>query len=87
MASPRVIADISLDDIVELLKTHYRPQTVEIAELFKVFKHTQGASERTADFMADLRRLAKTCNFGQYLETAPRPDCVYYEMKNVSENC
>ena len=29
LASPRAIADISLDDIVELLKTHYRPQTVE----------------------------------------------------------
>ena len=70
LASPHVIADISLDDIVELLKTHYRPQTVEITECFKFFKCTQGASERIADFMAELRRLAKTCNFGQYLETA-----------------
>ena len=76
LASPRAIADISLDDIVELLKTHYRPQTVEIAERFKFFKRTQGASERTADFMAELRRLAKTCNFGQYLETALRDQFV-----------
>ena len=76
LASPRAIADISLDDIVELLKTHYRPQTVEIAERFKFFKRTQGASERTADFIAELRRLAKTCNFGQYLETALRDQFV-----------
>ena len=55
---------------MELLQTHYRLQTVEIAEHFKFFKRTQGASEGIADFMAALRCLAKTCNFGQYLETA-----------------
>ena len=43
---------------------------MEIAERFKIFKHTEGTSEGTADFMAALRRLAKTCNFEQYLETA-----------------
>ena len=32
LASPHTIVDISLDDIVELLKTCYCPQTVEIAE-------------------------------------------------------
>ena len=76
LASPRDIVDLSLGDIMELLKTHYRPQTVEIAERYKFFKRTQGVSERTADFMAKLRRLAKTCNFGQYLETALRDQFV-----------
>ena len=76
LASPRDIVDLSLGDIMELLKTHYRPQTVEIAECYKFFKHTQGVSERTADFMAKLRQLAKTCNFGQYLETALRDQFV-----------
>ena len=72
LASPHAIADILLDDIAELLKTHYRPQTMKIAERFKFFKQTQGVSKRTADFMAELRRLAKMCNFGQHLETALR---------------
>ena len=76
LASPRDIVDLSLGDIMELLKTHYRPQTVEIAERYKFFKRTQGVSERTADFMAELRWLAKTCNFGQYLETALRDQFV-----------
>ena len=43
---------------------------MEIAKRFKFFKRTQGMSEGTANFMAALRHLAKTCNFGQYLETA-----------------
>ena len=76
LASPREVTDISLDDIMELLKTQYRPQTVEIAECFKFFKRTQDTSERTSDFMAALRHLAKTCNFGQYLETALRDQFV-----------
>ena len=57
LASPREITDISLDDIMALLKAHYRPQIVEIAERFKFFKRTQGISEGTSDFMAALRRL------------------------------
>ena len=76
LASPREITDISLDDIMELLQTYYRPQTVEIAERFKFFKRTQGVSEGTADFMAALRCHAKMCNFGQYLETALRDQFV-----------
>jgi len=54
---------------MELLKTYYCPQTMEIAEHFKFFKHTQETGERTINFMAALRYLAKTCNFGMYLET------------------
>ena len=61
---------------MELLKTLYRTQTVEIAERFKFFKRNQGVTERIADFMAELRHLAKTCNFGQYLETALRDQFV-----------
>ena len=61
---------------MELLKAHYRPQIVEIAERFKFFKRTQGISEGTSDFMAALRRLAKTCNFGQYLDSALRDQFV-----------
>ena len=76
LPSPREITDISLDDIMELLKAHYRPQIVEIAERFKFFKRTQGISEGTNDFMAALRRLAKTCNFGQYLDSALRDQFV-----------
>jgi len=70
LASPREITEISLDEIMGLLKTYYRPKNVEIAERFKFFKRNQGMNEKTVDFMAALRRLAKTCNFGQYLETA-----------------
>ena len=76
LASPNDIATLTLDQVVALLTAHYRPQTIEIAECYKFFKRTQEDQERTTDFIAALRRLAKTCNFGQYLDTALRDQFV-----------
>ena len=41
-----------------------------------VFKRTQGDNERIADFVAELRRLVKTCNFSNYLDTPFRDQFV-----------
>ena len=64
LASPSNISTLTLNQVVEILTAHYRPQTIEIAERYKFFKRTQGDQERTTKFIAALRRLAKTCNFG-----------------------
>ena len=58
------------------LEGHYRPQTIEIAKRFKFFKKSQVKSESATEFMAASRRLAKTCNFKQYLELAIRDQFV-----------
>ena len=76
LASPKDIAMLSLEEVVELLTAHYQPQTIEIAKCYKFFKRTQEDQERTTDFIAALRWLAKTCNFGQYLDTALRDQLV-----------
>ena len=76
LVSPTPLADLSLDTIVEKLAEHHRPDTVEIAERFKFFKRQQGDKEGVTDYMAELRRLAKTCNFGSYLDTALRDQLV-----------
>ena len=72
LASPRPISELTLDEIMEHLVGHYRLQTIEIAERFKFFKRHQLGGESTVEFMSELRRLAKTCNFGDYLESAIR---------------
>lgn len=68
--SPTPLVDLNLDTIVEKLAEHHRPDTVEIAERFKFFKRQQGDKEGVTDYKAELRRLAKTCNFGSYLDKA-----------------
>ena len=70
LANSREIIDLTLADIVGVLTAHYRPHTTEIAEHYNFFKCVQDDGERVADFVANLRHLAKTCNFGQYLNTS-----------------
>ena len=71
LANPQPVTDLSLDVIVEVLTTHYPPHTIEIApEHYKFFKCVQEDGKWVAEFVANLRHLAKMCNFGQYLDTA-----------------
>ena len=76
LTSPTPVADLNLKAIMEYLLGHYRPQTIEIAERFKFFNRMHLKGESIAEFMAELWRLAKTCNFGDYLDTAIRDQFV-----------
>ena len=66
---------------------HYKKDTVEIAERFKFFKQVQQENESVADYVAELRKLSKTCNFGDYLETALRDQvvCGLSELTTLKE--
>ena len=41
LASPADITTLSLDQVVELLTSHYKPKTIKIAERYKFFKRVQ----------------------------------------------
>ena len=72
LASPTPVSDLTLHAIMEKLLGHYQPQTIKIAERVKVFKCSQKKEESITEFMAKLQQLAKTCNFGDYLNIAIR---------------
>eukprot|EP00731_Ephydatia_muelleri_P005994 Em0003g242a len=74
--SPTSLSDLSFDDIITRLRARTVPQTVEIAERYRFFKCAQKGEESVIDFMSQLRALAKTCNFGNYLEIALRDQFV-----------
>ena len=76
LASPRSLADLNLSQIMELMQEHYKKDTIEIAERFKFFKRVQQEQETLANYLAELRKLAKHCNFGNYLDTALRDQLV-----------
>ena len=69
LASPRSLANLDLQQIMELMQEHYKKDTIEIAERFKFFKRVQQDQETLANYLADLRKLAKHCNFGNCLDT------------------
>ena len=88
LANPTSVSDLTLDAIMEHLIGHFRPQTIEIAERFKFFKRNQRGPESASEFMAELRSLAKTCNFGEYLESAIRDQFVCgYATQSASKSC
>eukprot|EP00731_Ephydatia_muelleri_P009464 Em0005g50a len=74
--SPTALSDLSLDDIVTRLRARTVPETIEIAERYRFFKRVQKSEENVIEYMSNLRALAKTCNFGDYLDTALRDQFV-----------
>ena len=73
---PAELCNASLADIRGKLLLHFKPQNVEIAERFKFFKRMQQANESVAEYIATLKKMAKECNFADYLETALRDQLV-----------
>ncbi|XP_049527417.1 uncharacterized protein LOC119457969 [Dermacentor silvarum] len=55
------------DEVVEYLEEHYNPQVNEIAASFSFFMRKQRDGESVREYIADLRRLAESCNFGNSL--------------------
>ena len=59
-------------ELVEKLSKHYCPVPSEIVERFKFHSRSRNPGELIATFVAELRSLAKFCNFGDTLETMIR---------------
>ena len=51
---------------------HYDPTLITIAERFVFHQQSQGPQETVTEYMAELRRLATHCNFGDFLSQALR---------------
>ena len=57
LASPGLPEGKSYAEIVALLKSHYEPKPIIIAERWKFHKHNQLPGESIADFVAKMRCL------------------------------
>ena len=76
LMAPTVPGSKSLDDITAVLKKHFEPTKVQIAERFHFRKREQAAGETVADYDDALRKLALHCNFGTNLEAELRDQIV-----------
>ena len=72
IVSPRRPRDLSFEEIVDNLAKHLDPKPIVIAERFKFHKAEQQESESIRDFLARLKKLAETCEFGGCCEEAIR---------------
>ncbi|XP_065190667.1 uncharacterized protein K02A2.6-like [Sycon ciliatum] len=72
LIAPATLDDKSLSELRQTLTAHFSPKRLTIAERYKFWSRSQQASESFHDYAAELRRLAKTCDFGNGLEDAIR---------------
>ena len=65
---PEKPVDKSYDAIVKTLTTHLVPKRLVISERFRFYKRNQQPDESINEYVAEIRRLTKHCNFGGTLD-------------------
>ena len=72
LLAPRSTKEVELNEITHVLKEHYNPAPLEIAESFHFGTRVRKEGESIADFIVALKKLSIHCNFGVYLHRALR---------------
>ncbi|KMQ85464.1 hypothetical protein RF55_15974, partial [Lasius niger] len=62
----------TFDDIAKLLQEFYEPETLEVAENFKLMQRKQQEGESVQDFLVALQKLSINCKMGNYTNTGIR---------------
>lgn len=72
LCSPAKPNTKSFEDLVTLLRNHLQPKPTVIAERYKFHQRNQLSGETVTAYIAELRKLAKTCDYAEFLEQALR---------------
>ena len=72
LCQPAKPSSKTYEDLRNLLKDHYQPEPIVIAERHKFWTCQQGENDSIADYIVSLKRLASTCSFGSFLDDALR---------------
>ena len=72
LVAPTKPSEKSFTQLKELLKKHYEPTRIVIAEQFYFHHRSQQSGESIAQYMAELQKLATHCEFAIYLEESLR---------------
>ena len=69
---PEAPKENTFDQLAKTLKEHLEPKPQTIVERFHFHRRNQEQSESVLDYIAELRRLSATCDFGGYLNEVLR---------------
>ena len=72
LLAPKKPQDTSLAGLQSTLTDHFDPKPLVIAERFVFHQRSQQPNESAAVYVAELRRLATNCTFGDFLDEALR---------------
>lgn len=77
LVSPQKPSDLQFERLCEILRDHYAPEDLEVAERFKFHCRNQTAHENIRDFVVALKKLATSCNYENFLNDALRDQFVF----------
>ena len=72
LVSPTLPRAKTLEELEGLLKKHYDPEPIVIAQRFHFYQRSQKPGETIAEYLASLRQLASRCKFRDFLSEALR---------------
>lgn len=72
LAAPKKVKEVKYEDIIKLLKKHFKPGSNIISERYKFNMKTQESSESVSDFILELKIKSQTCEFKDFLDEALR---------------
>lgn len=72
LVAPAEVDSKTLSDLRDILSKHFTPKRIVIAERYRFWNRAQHAGESYLDYAAELRRLARYCDFGANLEDTMR---------------
>ncbi|CAB3978290.1 Retrovirus-related Pol poly from transposon [Paramuricea clavata] len=72
LCSPDSPKDKSFSELCEMLRTHYKPKRLVVAETYRFHRCIQEENDNVSHYSARLRHYASTCDFGQFLNRSLR---------------
>ena len=72
LLAPKKPQEKSLADLFAALKMHFEPKTLVIEQRFHFHRRYQKLLESIAEYVAELRKAASFCEFGDFLDDALR---------------
>ncbi|KAM7293707.1 uncharacterized protein ISCGN_023302 [Ixodes scapularis] len=72
LTAPETPSSKSFEELRQLLRNHLSPKPSVIGERAKFHRRSQTEDESISEFVAEIRRLAQTCEFGNFLDESLR---------------
>ena len=77
LIAPAKPTDKTFGELVSMLTKHYSPKPTEVMQRFRFNSRVRRDGESIADYVAELRKLAEFCNYGDSLDKMLRDRLVW----------
>ncbi|UYV70704.1 K02A2.6-like [Cordylochernes scorpioides] len=76
LCSPKLPKEYKYEELIEKLVDYFSPRRSIIVERFMIFGRIQKETESVSEYLVEIKRLASTCGFGEFLKESLRDKLV-----------